>query len=200
MPPTPLRRAAIVALALVAIACGAPTKPKATFTNILSSYSLYGYTGAPVTAPTAVSFLGGPTRADASFAFDVAFDVNASGQAIVYPVRTLASDLAIAQVLPTPKRVGLQTVSGSFESVREVPSSGYDTLTAKTVSSGQVLAVEIVDTRSCLFSLGGSSIYAKLVVDSVPPAASGGRRIYARAVVDANCGYHQVMPDTIPER
>jgi hypothetical protein len=34
-----------------------------------------------------------------------------------------------------------------------------------------------------------------MVVDSVKQDT---RRIYARTVVDLNCGYHQVVPDSIP--
>ena len=191
MLPTRRSRVVVVALAVVAIACGDPTKPNATFTNVLSSYALYAFTGAPVNAATAISFLGGAARADASFAFDVAFDLDASGRPIVYPVRSIASDLA-----GSVKRVGLQTVTGPFDSVREVPATGYDTLAAKTINVGDVLAVELLDLQNCRFSLGGQSLYAKLTVDSVNTT---GRRLYVRAVFDPNCGYRSVVPDSIPK-
>ena len=190
MLPTRLTRVVVVALAVLAVACGAPTKPKATYANALSSYSLYAFTGAPVNAATAISFLGGPARADASFAFDVAFDLDATGRPIVYPVRAIASDLA-----GTVKRVGLQVVSGSFETVLQVPATGYDTLAARTVNVGDVIAVELLDLTSCLYSLGGQMLYAKLTVDSVNTSA---RRLYARTVLDPNCGYRSVVPDSIP--
>ena len=190
MLPTRLTRVVVVALAVLAVACGAPTKPKATYANALSSYSLYAFTGAPVNAATAISFLGGPARADASFAFDVAFDLDATGRPIVYPVRAIASDLA-----GTVKRVGLQVVSGSFETVLQVPATGYDTLAARTVNVGDVIAVQLLDLTSCLYSLGGQMLYAKLTVDSVNTSA---RRLYARTVLDPNCGYRSVVPDSIP--
>lgn len=190
MLPTRRSRVVVVALAVVAIACGDPTKPNATFANVLSRYALYAFTGAPVNAATAISFLGGPARADASFAFDVAFDLDGAGRPIIYPVRSIASDLAGAV-----RRVGLQTVAGPFDSVREVPATGYDTLAAKSINVGDVLAVELLD-QSCRFSLGGQSLYAKLTVDSVN---ASGRRIYVRAVFDPNCGYRSVVPDSIPK-
>ncbi len=190
MLPTRLTRVVVVALAVLAVACGAPTKPKATYANALSSYSLYAFTGAPVNAATAISFLGGAARADASFAFDVAFDLDATGRPIVYPVRAIASDLA-----GTVKRVGLQVVSGSFETVLQVPATGYDTLAARTVNVGDVIAVQLLDLTSCLYSLGGQMLYAKLTVDSVNTSA---RRLYARTVLDPNCGYRSVVPDSIP--
>lgn len=191
MLPTRRSGVVVVALAVVAIACGDPTKPNATFTNIFSSYALYAFTGAPVNAPTAISFLGGAARADASFAFDVAFDLDGAGRPIVYPVRAIASDLA-----GSVKRVGLQTVPGPFESVRQVPATGYDTLAAKTINVGDVLAVELLDGQNCRFSLGGQSLYAKLTVDSVNTSS---RRIYVRSVFDPNCGYRSVVPDSIPK-
>lgn len=190
MLPTRFTRVVVVALAVLAVACGAPTKPKATYANALSSYSLYAFTGAPVNAATAISFLGGAARADASFAFDVAFDLDATGRPIVYPVRAIASDLA-----GTVKRVGLQVVSGSFENVLQVPATGYDTLAARTVNVGDVIAVQLLDLTSCLYSLGGQMLYAKLTVDSVNTSA---RRLYARTVLDPNCGYRSVVPDSIP--
>ena len=191
MLPTRTSRIVAAALAVLAVACGDPTKPKATYANAPSSYALYAFTGAPVNAATAISFLGGAARADASFAFDVAFDLDASGRPVVYPVRALASDLAGAV-----KRVGLQVVPGPFESVREVPETGYDTLSAKTINPGDVLAVEMFDLQTCLYSLGGQMLYAKLTVDSVNTTS---RRLYARSVFDPNCGYRSVVPDTIPE-
>jgi hypothetical protein len=191
MLPTRPLRVVVVALAVLAVACGDPTKPKATYANALSTYALYAFTGAPVNAATAISFLGGAARADASFAFDVAFDLDASGRPIIYPVRAIASDLA-----GSVKRVGLQLVTGSFDAVREAPATGYDTLSAKTINVGDVLAVQMLDLATCAYSLGGQSLYAKLTVDSVNLAA---RKLYARTVTDPNCGYRSVVPDSIPQ-
>ena len=192
MLPTRLVRVGVVALAIVAVACGDITRPKATYPNVLSNYTIYALTSAPATAPTALNFLGGSTAANASFLFDVAFDIDASGRAVVYPVRTLASALA-----GTAKRVGLQPVSGTFEEVRMVPETGYDTVAVKTVNPGTVLAVEMRDPQVCFsYSLVSSQfIYAKLVVDSVNTTS---RKLYIRTVVDANCGYFSVVPDSVP--
>jgi hypothetical protein len=190
MLPTPRSlRVAVVALAVVA-ACGNPTKPKATYPSTLNSYSLYAVTGAPANAPTALSFLGGATRASSTFSFDVAFDITSAGAVAVYPVRLIGGGLA-----GSLKRVGMQALTGTFDSITEVPSSGYDTLSIQTVTPGKVLAVELLDLNACFTSLGGQTLYAKFVVDSVKPDA---RRIFARSVMDLNCGYRQVVPDSIP--
>jgi hypothetical protein len=191
MLPTRLSRVAVATLALAAIACGGPTLPKASYPSLLSTYALYPFTGAPAHASTALSFSGGSVRADATFGFDVALDLDASGNVVVYPVRTVAGDLA-----GTLKRVGLQPMAGAFESVRDLPTTGYDTLSVRTLAPGAVLAVEIQEIATCQYTTGGLYMYAKMVVDSVTGTP---RRIFGRYVLDPNCGYRQVMPDTIPE-
>jgi hypothetical protein len=200
MLPTRSLRVAIVALVVVLAACGDPTKPKAFLANALSTYVISPFTGAPVTAVTAINFLGGATRASSAFNFDVAFDLDPSGRTLVYPVRVVGGALANLEraylgqsQLP---RVGLQIVPGSFESLTEVPQVGYDTLSVQTLVPGAVMAVNVVDP-SCAFSLGGTAIAAKMTVDSVNTSA---RKIYLRTVVDPNCGYFSVVPDSIPTR
>lgn len=192
LPTRPPRVVIAAALAVLASACGEPTKPLATIPNVLSSYTLHAFTGAPANAATAISFLSGPARTDASFAFDVAFDLDGSGRALVYPVRLVAGGLA-----GSLKRVGLQPVPGTFESVREVPATGYDTLSVQSISPGTVLAVELLEDANCRFAPGGPFFYGKLVVDSIDAPS---RRLYARSVLDANCGYRQVVADSVPTR
>ena len=193
MLPNRLLRVVAVALATLVVACGDPTRPRATTPNLLLSYWVQGLTGAPAASPNALNMYSGPTRADASFDFDVALDLDATGKILVYPVRAVAGPLAGF----VPSRVGLQVVSGSFESVREAPERGYDTLTVQTIAPGTVMVVELVDLISglCIYSLNGSSTYAKFVVDSVNVAL---RRFYLRSVADANCGYRSLVPDSIP--
>jgi hypothetical protein len=198
MLPTRLSRVVVVALAVLAVACGDPTKPKPTYVNALSTYALFALSGAPPTAATAISLLGGPVHANSAFTFDLALDLDPSGKARVYPVRQVGGALADLEraylrqsSLP---RVGLQQVPGPFEAVREVPATGYDTTSYATVAPGGVLAVELVEP-SCFYSLGGQTLYAKLTVDSVNTTT---RRIFVRTVVDPNCGYRSVVPDSLP--
>lgn len=199
MLPTRITRVVAAALAVLAVACGDLTRPKASTPNLAVSYTLTALTGAPVNVPTAISFLGGATRADSRFAFDLAFDLDASGAITVLPVRVVGGDLgsAITQGqtgLPL-KRIGMQKVTGPFETLREAPKTGYDTLGTQTLVPGNVLAVELLDFANCYTGFGGSTLYAKLTVDSVDAA---NRRIFARTVVDPNCGYRGLVPDSIP--
>jgi hypothetical protein len=187
-----LLRVVVVALATVAVACGDPTRPKATIVNLSLGYSVYGLTGAPPATGNAIKLFIGPARADATFDFDVAFDLDSTGKILVYPVRSIAG--ALAGLVPT--RVGLQTVGGNFESVRVAPDRGYDTLKVQTITPGTTVVAELVDQVSglCIYSLVGSQQYAKFIVDSVTP----GRKFYVRSVGDANCGYKSLVPDSIP--
>jgi hypothetical protein len=150
--------------------------------------------GTTIALPTAINFVNGRvilTRADGQFAFDVAFDLDAAGRPVVYPARALASDLAGLE-----KRVGLLVMTKPFDEVREVPATGYDTLSAVPINVGQVIALEIRDLATCQFSVTSEMLYAKLTVDSVNATS---RRLYVRTVVDPNCGYRSVVPDSIPE-
>ena len=192
MLPTRLPRVVVAALAVLAVACGDTTRPKATTPNVFLQYSVFSLTGSPAAVPNAVSFAAGPTRADATFQFDVAFDLDPTGKLLVYPVRSLAGTLSG----PLGTRIGIQTVPGSFESVREAPETGYDTITVKTITPGTVIAAQLVDqlTGQCYYSLGGQATYAKFVVDSVDKS----RRVFLRSVIDLNCGYRSLVPDSIP--
>jgi hypothetical protein len=198
MPPTRSLRVAMLALAVLFAACSDPTKPTAYLANTLSSYTIYPFTGAPVTAATAIYFLGGPTRATSSFAFDVAFDLDASGRTLVYPVRNVGGALANLQQaylgLSSLPRVGLQIVPGTFDALTQVPTTGYDTLNVQTLAPGAVMAVNVLDA-TCALSLAGTTISAKMTVDSVNATA---RKIYLRTVVDPNCGYTSVVPSVVP--
>jgi hypothetical protein len=193
MLPTRLLRVAVVALATAAVACGDPTRAKATIPNARLEYSIYGLVGAPAASANALSLFIGSARADASFEFDVALDLDPTGKILVYPVRAIAGPLA--GVVAT--RVGLQTVTGSFDAVREAPTTGYDTLAIRTIQPGTVVVAELVNVVAglCVFSLSGSQTYAKFVVDSVNAST---KRFFVRSVGDANCGYRSLVADSIP--
>ena len=199
MLPTRSTRVVVVALATLAVACGDLTRPKASTPNLAVSYTLTAFTGTPINVPNSISFLGGAVRADSRFTFDVAFDLTPNGAVTVLPVRVVAGDLGNAiyqQQTGLPlKRIGLQTVPGPFEAVRLAPTTGYDTLSAQTITPGTVLAVQLLDFANCYTGFGGSTLYAKLTVDSVDAAT---RHIYTRTVVDPNCGYRGLVADSVP--
>ena len=193
MLPTRLLRVAVVLFAVVAVACGDLTRPKATYANALSTYTMYTFTSAPATAPNALNLLGGATHANGSFLFDIAFDIDsATGRPMILPVRSVAGAPA-----GIAKYVGMQTMPGTFDQIRLVPEKGYDSVSVKTLTPGTVLAIELRDATTCFsYTLITSQfLYAKLVVDSVNATT---KKLYIRTVVDANCGYFSVVPDSVP--
>src|SRR5215210_2646571 len=86
MLPTRLPRVVVVALATLAVACGDPTRPRATSPNLALSFTVNALTGTSSVLPNAIGFFSGPRRADAAFDFDVALDLDATGKIVVYPV------------------------------------------------------------------------------------------------------------------
>jgi len=197
MLPTRLPRVAVVAvvaLATLAVACGDLTRPKASTPTLELDYSVFALTGTPVGVTNAINFFAGPARVDAAFGFDVALDLDPTGKILMYPVRAVAGPLA--GTIPT--RVGLQKLTGTFESVRSAPNSGvYDTITVQSIEPRQVVAAEIIQQTSaaCIYSLQGSAQYAKFVVDSVDLPT---RKLFVRHVIDGNCGFRELVPDSIP--
>jgi hypothetical protein len=187
-----LVRVAVVACAVLAVACGDLTRQKATYASTFAAFSLYTITQSPAAEPNALNFLGGVTRASSAFAFDLAFDLTPSGAVIVYPVRALGGAPA-----GTLKLVGLQPVPVAFENLLEAPETGYDSVSAKTVNVGSTIAVQLRDPTAC-FSvniLSSQLLFGKIVIDSVFPDT---RRLYGRLVIDPNCGYRGLVPDSIP--
>src|SRR5215210_6712080 len=77
---TRLSRAVAVALATLVVACGDPTRPKATTPNLLLSYSVHTFTGAPPAEANALSSSVGPWRAGASLGCDVGLALDATGR------------------------------------------------------------------------------------------------------------------------
>lgn len=175
----------LAALSAVVVlnACGDPTNIKATIPTSVDSLSVFALSGTPPAYPSGVSIVARqPVRVDGFASFDVAFDINASGQAIIYPVRL---------VVATPggvRPIGLQRVPGSFESVTEAPKSGYQSDSAMVMATGDVIAVQATHNASndlCQFALN-PNIYAKFSVDSVSLAS---RMIFLKLGVDLNCGF-----------
>jgi hypothetical protein len=69
---------------------------------------------------------GGPTQL-------IAFDIDKDGHPVIIPARALATTFS------SPYSVGLQKVTGSFESVLDAPKDGYRPDTSTTIAVGQPL-------------------------------------------------------------
>lgn len=177
-------RLAVLVAALItvgAIACGDFTAVPASLPTLTDTGTVYAINGAPAGAPTALNIFSGQLiPADANFLFDVAFDIDSSGQIVYMPQRVVASALA------TTHSVGLRTAADTFDAVTSAPKTGYRADTSLVTSRNVVVLVQSTDPTTCGVSLTGSAIYAKIVVTSIDRSS---RQLKVRFTVDPNCGF-----------
>lgn len=174
--------AAVCAGAATFNACGEFTGVPASLPTLADSGTVYALNGAPAGAPSALHvFTGSLTAPDAGFLFDVAFDIDSAGNVVVYPQRAVASGLAVTHT------VGLQKDSvDSFDALTRAPANGYRVDTAMTVKPNQLILVQSADPTACTVSITGTTIYAKIQIESLFVAK---RQLKVRFVTDPNCGF-----------
>jgi len=172
-------------------ACGDPTRPDATFETVQDTLVAYAVNGTPPGFPSGLSVVGVDvngarsvpvvTRVDGGLSFDVAFDIDDAGDAVLYPLGVVASPIG------STRAVGLQRVQTTYEGTLDAPSGTYQIDSAFVVLPGEVVAVEAPSPTYCT-ALGSfaQNIYAKLTVDSV---RTDDRTVYFRVTVDPNCGF-----------
>jgi len=164
-------------------ACGDPTNLQASLPTAVDTLSVFALSGTPAAYPSGLAILPRQVvRVDGFAQFDVAFDINANGDAVIYPVKLVVAAPG------TSRPVGLQKVSGLFDAVVEAPKSGYELDSALVVLPGQVVAIQSAHNASgdlCQFALS-PNVFAKAVVDSVSLAS---RTIFFKLGVDPNCGF-----------
>jgi hypothetical protein len=187
----PLVLLATISVAAVLNACGDPTNITAQLPTFVDSLSVWALSGTPPSYPSGISIPGRQvTRVDASASFDVALDLNASGQPVIYPVKLVVS---------TPgggRPIGLQKVTGTFDEVTAAPSTGFETDSALVLNLGETVVVQAPHNGSaeiCQFAIS-PNLYAKITVDSVNLAS---RVLYFRMASDPNCGFRS-FADGIP--
>jgi hypothetical protein len=172
---------ATTCVAAVISACGDPTSVKATFATSVDTLSVFALSGTPPAYPSGVNIVAArPVRVDGFADFDVAFDIDNAGNAVVYPVKLIVAGGA--------RSVGMQKVPGTFETVTAAPKTGYNVDDPVTLARGEVVVLEAahnIGQDVCSFALSGN-IYAKIGLDSVNLAS---RTIYLRMGLDPNCGF-----------
>ncbi|HEY1952326.1 MAG TPA: hypothetical protein VGG76_05925 [Gemmatimonadaceae bacterium] len=181
-------KARLVLLAAIAAvvglnACGNPTSLTASLPTSTDSLSIFALSGTPAAYPSGLALVQrAPVRVDGSAGFDVAFDINANGDVVIYPVKLVVASPSSA------RPVGLQKIAGTFEQITTAPNSGFELDSALVMPVGQVVVVQSAHNISgdlCQFALN-PNIFAKVVVDSINTAS---RVIYFKLGVDPNCGF-----------
>ena len=173
---------ALVASALTLTACGDPQLLRASLPTVEDSYTLFALTGTPATYPSGLNtYVRSTVRVDGNANFDIAFDIDGQGKAVMYPVQKVVSSL------PSTRRIGLRKVTGTFESLTIAPTGTYSDSTV-VAAKGDVVVVQAQRNGTgdaCQFDIS-PYIYTKMTVDSV---ATGTRTIFLRTVLDPNCGF-----------
>ena len=165
------------------LACGEPTRLPAQAEVFGDTLTVYALSGTDISYPTALN-VGQllAVRASGVFDYEVAFDINAEGHAVVYPAALLAApEVGV-------RRVGLLEVDTTFEALTMAPRQGYVYDQPVVLERGDVVAIEA--QVSCPYPYP-QLIYSKLVVDSVKAAD---RAIFIRAVTDPSCGFRSFLP------
>lgn len=157
---------------------------KATEGTETASFHVYALTGTPASYPTTyVAAARTVSVIDGAGNFDVAFDIDAQGKVIVYPMRLVVSPI-------TPFRdVGLIKGIGTFDAITRAPSTGYLTDKSITLSPGEVVILQTARNTGNNICLYGISpyIFAKIGLDSVDRKD---RSIFFKSTVNPNCGFH----------
>jgi hypothetical protein len=184
--PSGVLTAAVAAVLAFAGACGDFTSVPASLAVVADSGTVYALNGAPPGAPTALHvYTGSRLAADASFFFDVAFDIDAAGNVLILPQRVVASGLASSHT------VGLQSVPTDYSSLDKAPKNGYRADTTLITRVGQTVAIQSYDLNVCSISITGQILYAKLVVREVNVDK---RTISFEYTIDPNCGFLSFAP------
>jgi len=173
-------------------ACSDPTNLKASLATTVDSLSVFALSGTPPTYPSGIAILARqPVRVDGFGVdglpfFDVALDIDAAGNAIIYPVKLVV-------ISPRGWRpVGLIKVAGVFDSVTDAPKTGYESDSSLVMAPGEVVVVQSAHNTSgdlCQLALS-PNIYAKIAVDSIDIAS---RTLFLRLGLDPNCGFRSFV-------
>jgi len=175
-----LTAAAVVTLA----ACGNSTGVKADLAIHTDTLTTYSLNGAPTGSPAGVSLIGATVvPVTASFAFQVAFDIDTGNTVRLYQVQRVANTLG------TTTAVGAQITSAAFDALSRAPGGTYRYDSTLVVPLGKTVALEISDPTVCTNILTTQLFYAKLVVTAVDPVS---KAIKLVATTDPNCGFRSL--------
>lgn len=172
------------ALVLSSAACDSSTGFEASRAVVTDTFTVYSITGTPPGFPSALSTTSQAlVRADGDFGFDIAFDIDAQGRALLYPVRLLGGQYT------ADRQVGLQKATTTFEQMLKAPTGGYRFDSVLVSQPGDAILVQVI-TQNCQFALS-PALYSKLAVDAIDPVT---RTISFRMTHDPNCGFRSFAP------
>lgn len=172
----------MIASASVLTACDDPALLRAQLPTVQDVYTLFALTGTPAAYPSGLNtYARAAVRVDGNAAFDVAFDIDQDGHAVLYPVQKIVSSIG------GTRKVGLRKVAGEFGAITEAPSGTYADSTI-VAAEGDVVIVQSTQNGTggaCAFDIS-PYIYTKILVDSIAVAT---KTVVLQTVLDPNCGF-----------
>ncbi|HZJ01893.1 MAG TPA: hypothetical protein VFD22_14620 [Gemmatimonadaceae bacterium] len=172
----------MIASASVLTACDDPALLRAQLPTVEDVYTVFALTGTPAAYPSGLNtYARAAVRVDGNAGFDVAFDIDQNGNAVLYPVQKIVSTIG------GTRKVGLRKVSGDFGDVLEAPSGTYADSTI-IAAPGDVVIVQSTQNGAggaCQFDIS-PFIYTKILVDSI---AVDTKTVVLQTVLDPNCGF-----------
>lgn len=181
------RRLALLVAAMATAAtaaCDDPFAPRATTAVRTDSFIVYSVSKTPVNAPAAFNIVFFTTlRLEPTYGFDIVFDIDDAGKAVLIPVRLAGGAVTAA------RRVGLQKVTGAYDQLTRAPTSGYQYDSTLTLDIGEGAAIEL-QTDVCQFQTS-RLVYAKMQIKAIDPVS---RTIVFRITYDPNCGFRSFLP------
>lgn len=166
-------------------ACGDPVSIRAQFETVADTVTVFAVTGTPVIAPAALSTVRHEAvRIEPARDFDIVFDIDDAGQAVLYPVQLVGGSVG---------NTGIQKTTEDFDTIDEAPRTGYVRDSATVLGVGDVVIVE-AEPLYCAATFN-PTIYSKLIVDDIDVTT---RTVRVRMVVDPNCGFRS-LAEGIPE-
>jgi hypothetical protein len=165
-------------------ACDDPFAPRATTSVRTDSFVVYSVSQTPVNVPAAFNIVFfTPLRLEPTYGFDLAFDIDEVGKAVLIPVRLVGGAVTAG------RRVGLQRITGVYEEMTRAPTAGYQYDSTLTLDTGEAALVEL-QTDVCQFQTS-QLVYAKLQIKTIDPVT---RTIVFRITYDPNCGFRSFLP------
>jgi hypothetical protein len=188
------------ALAFGLAACSDPNQGITVDPVLADTLTVYALSGTSPSFPAGyLASAGAVTRADGNFNFDVAFDIDAASNIIVYPQKLVGVPCVVGALncggALGAKPVGLQRITGSFDALERAPNSAYVFDSSFVVTPGQGLVMQVQSAGDCTRYFS-TLHYTKFVVDSIDVAR---RAVYFRAVHDPNCGYRNLVAGATPK-
>jgi len=186
--------------AVATSACNDPNQTNNIIPVIADTLTVFALTGTPPSFPAAfLASSGAVTRADGSFNFDVAFDIDASKKVVIYPQKLVGVPCVIGALncggALGAKPVGLQRITVPFDSLLRAPADGYQFDSTFVMTPGQALVMQVQSATDCQLSFS-TIMYTKFVIDSLD---TNRRAIYFRAVNDPNCGFRNLVAGAKPK-